>query len=126
MPPALEAEYRARFLRYDGRTAAIITGGLALPSLAPVSNDLRLVGPPTRGLLFALRVAAAATIDVVIQSTRPADYLLPVTFDMFLVVCVWALLPNRFSLQAIGAGTITVGAAAWILAFRDPPLPRPC
>ncbi len=56
-PPELEAEYRARFLRADGRTAAVVAGGLALFAAVFVANDVRFVGPPALWVLLALKLA---------------------------------------------------------------------
>ncbi len=152
-PPELEAEYRSWFLRTDGRTAAVVAGGLTLIAGVFIANDARLVGPSAFGVLLALRflhglvtigliwaafrtrrpavldawalawVACIALYELVTQSTRPPDYLLPVAADLVLVITAWALLPNRFSLQGIGAGLITVTSIAWVLAFRDRPAP---
>jgi PAS domain S-box-containing protein len=154
VPPALEAEYRGQYLRADGRTAAVIAGGLALLAAAFITTDVYFVGPPTIWVLVALRfthiaitvaliraalrsrspavldgwclawVAWGALVIVAVQSTRPGDYFLPLTADLLLVVSAWALIPNRFPLQALGAATATVGSVTWMVAFRDrPPLP---
>ncbi|MBS1109407.1 MAG: domain S-box [Anaeromyxobacteraceae bacterium] len=152
-PPELEAEYRARFLRSDGRTAAVVAGGLVLLSAAYVANDARLADPSTFRALLSLRmataaitvalvwagirsrrpavldawclawVASSALFTAIVQSTRPSDYLLPVMGDLLLVVSAWTLIPNRFALQAIGAGAATAATFTWLVAFRDPPAP---
>jgi len=152
-PPDLEAEYRARFLRSDGRAAAVVAGGLVLLSTAYVANDARLVDPSTFQVLLLLRmataaitvalvwagirsrrpavldawclawVASSALTTAIVQSTRPADYLLPVMGDLLLVVSAWTLIPNRFALQAVGAGVATVATVTWLVAFRDRPPP---
>jgi PAS domain S-box-containing protein len=154
LPPALEAEYRGRYLRSDGRTAGVIAGGLALLAAAFISTDVYFVGPPAIWILVALRfthiaitlalvraalrsrtpavldawclawVAWGALVIVAVQSTRPGDYFLPLTADLLLVVSAWALIPNRFPLQALGAAIATGVSITWMVAFRDrPPLP---
>lgn len=149
-PPALEAEYRLRYLRDDGRAAATSAGGLALLASAFIATDAHFVEPPVLWLLTGLRVgqvaitavliavalrtrrpavldawtvawvAWAALVIAVVQATRPRDYFLPLLSDLLLVVAAWALLPNRFRLQALAAA----GSLTWLIAFRDrPPVP---
>jgi PAS domain S-box-containing protein len=150
-PPELEAEYRARYLRADGRTAAVIAGGLALLAAAFIATDRNFVGQPTLWTLLALRltqiavtvaliraalrsptpavldawclawVGWGALVIVAVQSTRPAGYLLPVMADLLLLISAWTLLPNRFVLQALGAAIVTGASLTWMIAFRDRP-----
>ncbi len=150
-PPELEAEFRARYLRSDGRTAAIVAGGLTLLSSAFFATDRSFVGPPTVLILAILRAAHvvltvcfiwaalrtrrpsvldawslawAATASLVIagvQSTRPPDYFVPVVSDLLLIFAVWTLVPNRFALQLIGSAIATGASVSWIAGFRNPP-----
>lgn len=150
-PPALEAEYRARFLREDGRTAAILAGGLTLLGLTFVATDARLAAAPTLWILVALRgmrlaltagvvwvalrtrrpavldawvlawVASAALATAAIQSTRPPTHFLAVITDLLLVLAAWTLLPNRFALQALAAAVVTMTDVTWLVAFRETP-----
>ncbi len=150
-PPELEAEYRARHLRGDGRTTAVVAGGLALLGAAYVATDARLVAPPLLWLILAARigivaitvtviwaalwsrrpgvldawslawVGAGALVSAAVQSTRPHDYFMPVLSDMLLLISAWTLIPNRFTLQALGAGVVMATTLAWLVALRDPP-----
>ncbi len=150
-PPELEAEYRARFLRSDGRAAAVVAGGLTLLGLIFIATDTRFASQPTLRALLALRgirlaltgglvwaalrtrrpavldawvlawVSSAAVATAAIQSTRPPTYFLAVVTDLLLVVAAWALLPNRFTLQALAAAIATGASVTWMLAFREPP-----
>jgi PAS domain S-box-containing protein len=151
VPPALEAEYRGRSLRADGRTAAVVAGGLTLLSSAFFATDKSFVEPPALLILAALRgshvlitlgfiwaalrtrrpsvldawsVAWAVTASLVIaaiQSTRPPDYFVPVVSDLVLIFAVWTLVPNRFALQLIGSAIATGASVSWIAGFRNPP-----
>jgi len=150
-PPELEAEYRLRSLRDDGRAAATIAGGLALLASAFIATDSHFVQPPVLWVLTSLRggqlaitvvliavalrtrrpavldgwivawVGWAALVIAVVQMTRPRQYYLPLLSDLLLVVAAWALLPNRFRLQALSAALAAAGSLTWLVAFRDPP-----
>ena len=150
-PPELEAEYRLRFLRSDGRTATIVAGGLTLLSVVFLATDRNFVDPPTVLILGILRVshiaitagfiwaalrtrrpsvldawslawaATASLVIAAIQSTRPSDYFMPVVSDLLLIFAVWTLVPNRFVLQLIGSAIATGASVSWIAGFRNPP-----
>jgi PAS domain S-box-containing protein len=153
-PPTLEAEYRLRYLRDDGRSAATMAGGLAFLGAAFIATDAHFVAPPVLWWLTGLRVgqlavtvaliavalrtrrpavldawivawvAWAGLVIAVVQATRPHQYYLPLLSDLLLVVAAWALLPNRFRLQALSAGLVAAASLTWLFAFRDrPPLP---
>jgi signal transduction histidine kinase len=152
-PRELERAYRERFLREDGRAAAVVIGGISLLTLLFIPSD-RLFIHGTEALRLALgarvgfALMSAGLVWVILRSrrpwvmdaavllwalavvatsvltylTRPGDYHLPVAGDFILVVIFWALLPNRFELQALSAGALTVGSVL-MLALKKDPLP---
>lgn len=148
-PPALEAEFRARFFDSDRRMATTVLAMITLSSLATIRNDaqfvpalatelliVRLVGigltfagiaavfrwrrPAVLDGLVIFAVVAAAVESLFIQSTRPPDYIVPVIVEAASAMIVWAMLPNRFELQALGGLVITAEAVAWLLLYRRP------
>ncbi len=65
-----------------------------------------------------------AAFTVVLQSTRPADYYLPVILNAIGVLLAFAVVPNRFALQLLSAAAITGACMFWMAAYRlPPPLP---
>jgi PAS domain S-box-containing protein len=150
-PPELEAEYRARHLRGDGWTTAVVVGGLALLGAVYVATYARFVAPPALWFLLVARIGivaitaaviwaalrsrrpgvldawslawigAGALLSAAVQSTRPHDDFMPVLSDMLLLISAWMLIPNRFRLQALGAGMATATTVTWLVALRDPP-----
>jgi PAS domain S-box-containing protein len=75
-PPALEREYRERFLREDGRAAAFVVGSLSLLWLLFLGNDFRFVADPTRlvmavGVKVALALLGIAVVLVALRTRRP-------------------------------------------------------
>ena len=150
-PPQIEREYRARFLREDGRTAAADIVGITLLVSVFVLSDVRFASDPavvrmlvTGRVVFlllsaalawkAFRASRPATMDAAVlawalavavlslgvQSTRPADYYLPLVADIATVTVVWTMLPNRFALQALAGLAMTVESLVVLIAFREP------
>ena len=62
---------------------------------------------------FALR-------GIVVQSTRPGDYLVPLMGEVAVALSLLIIVPVGLPFQAASAATVTAGALTWMLAFRDP------
>ena len=104
-------------LLFAGRAVLLLVG------VAAVWGAMRAARPAALDAWVLAWVVAFSLTTVAFQSVRPSDYYLPITGDVLTAVVVWALLPNRFSLQAAGATIVTVDAIVWVLAFRAPPPP---
>ena len=76
-PPELEAEYRARFLRSDGRTAAVVAGGLtSARARGFVATDARFAARRRLWILVVLRgsriALTAGFVWAALRTRRPA------------------------------------------------------
>jgi PAS domain S-box-containing protein len=76
-PAALEREYRERFLREDGRTAAFFVGSLSLLWLLFLGNDFQFVAEPGRlalavGVKVALALLGIGVVLAALRTRRPA------------------------------------------------------
>jgi signal transduction histidine kinase len=97
---------------YTASGLAVIALGLRARS--PAWLDGALV---TNGLI-------GSVLTILIQSTRPADYYLPAAWNAVGAIVAWALVPNRFPLQALAATALTASCAAWVVGYRNPPSPQ--
>lgn len=92
--------------------------------LAVVAVGLRTKRPAwLDGVLVANGLIGSA-LTILLQSTRPADYYLPAMWNAVWVIIGWAVVPNRFALQALCAAALTASCGAWVVAFRTPPTPQ--
>ena len=84
-PPEVEAEYRLRYLRDDGRTAATVVGALLLLSLAYIPNDLHWTvrGSVPWDVILARFLYLATAVAVVLAGLRPRS---PTLLDLTVVV----------------------------------------
>jgi len=97
-PAALEAEFRARELAEDARTASVVASGYTLLLLTFVRSDVLLVGwTPTLGWLLAVRalhLGASAAMVVGMRRTRS-----PATLDR--LALAWALSTSALNLAVL-------------------------
>jgi PAS domain S-box-containing protein len=97
------------------RVVYLVTGYLA------VWIGLRGRRPSALDWSVLVHWVTGAAFTVVLQSTRPADYYLPVMANAIAVLLVWAVVPIGYVFQALGAGAVTLACLAWLAAFRIPP-----
>jgi PAS domain S-box-containing protein len=58
---------------------------------------------------------------ILLQSTRPVDYYLPVMLHAIGVMVFFTAIPCRFSLQVASAAALTGSGLVWMVLFRVPP-----
>ncbi len=75
-------------------------------------------------LAVLANAAVAGVFTIVLQSTRPDDYYLPVMLNAMGVMVYFTAIPSRFLLQALSAAALTGAGLAWLIAYRmTPPAP---
>jgi PAS domain S-box-containing protein len=101
-----------------------LRGGFLLITVGLIWVSLQTRKPAALDGAVLVWVSAAALLSVVVQSTRPSSYYLPVVETVLSVVLVWVLFPTRYWFQLLGAFILTGATIIWLVAFRNPP-PRP-
>lgn len=97
-------------VRLLGVLVGVATSVVALRTTRPAVLDAAIVG----WVLFS------AGYSVLLQSTRPDDWLLPVERESAFFVLVWTVLPTRFRWQALSALLVAGQVIAWLVLFRRP------
>lgn len=72
-----------------------------------------------RRLVLAFAMLAGVVI-LLIESTRPAGYILYTLVDMALLVCYYLLLPNRYILRIIPPIVFTIGGLVLFFYYKKP------
>ena len=72
-------------------------------------------------LAVLANAAVGGAFTIVLQSTRPDDYYLPVMLNAIGVLVYFTAIPSRFSRQILSAAALTGSGLAWLIAYRIPP-----
>lgn len=58
---------------------------------------------------------------LIVDSSRPPEYMLYTLVDMAMLVCYYLLLPNRYPLRVIPPLLFTIGCLLLLIGFKNPP-----